>query len=277
MNKLIRNFCTGLTFIMVAIPVNAIESSNGLKVDVGAFFSSLDTVIHGNNGVTVDFETDLNMEDTDTQPIFSLGYRFYERHFIDLEYFSLSRQGFKQLIAKSFTFTDKEGDEKTVDLGAQTNSTLDMDIYRLSYGYRFVDKDKWALAALIGIHTLDVSVDISAKAGALDTGTTTGEIAKESQAAPLPNIGFYAEYQPSKSWGIVGGLSWLNVAIGDYSGSMMQYEVGLYYSLNQHFRMLTTYSYFDVEFKEESATSESTPWNFAFKYRGPVVVLQYAF
>ena len=67
MSKLLRGFCTGLAFILMGLPAHAIESSNGLKVDVGAFFPSLDTVIRGDNDVTVDFETDLSLDNTDTQ------------------------------------------------------------------------------------------------------------------------------------------------------------------------------------------------------------------
>ena len=272
MKKGIQFIFFGVLLQVMHISASADESENGVKFALGGFFPTIDTVIHVENNVAVDFETDLKMDETDTQPIVFLGYRFHQRHFLALEYFSLNRNGVSQAIQKEFDY-----DGTTVTVGAQTNSTLNMDIYRLIYDYRFIDKEQWTLSGIIGVHTLDIEFDLTAKLGGVGLGVEDGEIASESQAAPLPNLGLNVTYKPFERWGIVAGFGWLDVGVEGYSGSMMQYEMGLFYSLAEHWKIFTTYNYFDVKFKEESTATGETVWDFEFKYRGPELVLEYTF
>lgn len=92
------------------------------------------------NEFDLDFESDLSLKERSTLPYLLVGYDFNERHGIFLDWRSLHRKASNQAVTKPFILPDSD---KEVQAGARIDSTLNIDILRFGYNYKFYDGEDW--------------------------------------------------------------------------------------------------------------------------------------
>jgi hypothetical protein len=157
------------------------------SLNLGGFLNATNSSIKlGANGLgaTLDMEDLLGMDTATTVFRLEGAWRFTDnrRHRWDLSWFALRRSGETTLLR------DLPIDDTTVvPLGSRVNSSFDLDIYKTSYSYSFFQDDRFDLAASIGAFIMPIEFK-------LDASGAVNAVRSESITAPLPVLGFRADF-----------------------------------------------------------------------------------
>ncbi|WP_394149308.1 hypothetical protein [Vibrio maritimus] len=246
----------------------------------GAFFSQADTSIGVTNPNTgnefdLDFESDLSLKERSTLPYLLVGYDFNERHGIFLDWRSLHRKASNQAVTKPFILPDSDTE---VQAGARIDSTLNIDILRFGYNYKFYDGEDWDWKASIGLHVMNFKVGFGGEIGIrMDDETGTIPVKDEEftdLTAPLPNIGLITDYRINDNWHLLGHAQVFALSIENISGLLLDLGAGVEYKFTDDFGLAATYSYYEinVDYGRDFADLDAK-----FKFYGPMATLTYVF
>ena len=125
-------------------------------------------------------------------------YRFTKVHSLTYSWYAISSDGNKSL-DQEIDWIDENGDPITIPLGANINTSLDYDIFKVGYLYSFYNTDKVNLAVGAGLHMTRIVIGLSAEA----TGSPL-ETKDVDTTLPLPVFSFGIIYHvtPKFSWHI---------------------------------------------------------------------------
>lgn len=125
-------------------------------------------------------------------------YRFAKVHSLTYSWYAISSDGNKSL-DQEIDWIDENGDPITIPLGANINTSLDYDIFKVGYLYSFYNTDKVNLAVGAGLHMTRIVIGLSAEA----TGSPL-ETKDVDTTLPLPVFSFGIIYHvtPKFSWHI---------------------------------------------------------------------------
>jgi hypothetical protein len=265
--------------LLAAVPVLAEDAAihpklnTRLYLDVGGYVPTVDTELRvdraGGSGTVLDLEDDLDFEDRPTFPYALLNLRLGQRWRIEGEYFGIERD--------KTTVIDRElviGDE-TFEVDATVNSFFDTDVYRLSVGYSFLKRPNAEVGAVLGAHVTTFDFGISA---------TSEDIQKAEAAdtlAPLPTIGLYGSYAFSPRWLMQGRVDYFTLEYEEYSGTLLNFNVGLEFQLAKHVGVGAGYRYVDLEFTADKTlsvgdVSDDFRGEFQYHYSGPTLYLSFS-
>lgn len=150
-------------------------------------------------------------------------YRFTPVHAMSYSWYNISSTGNKT-IQQDFEWLDENGDPITITAGAQANTNLDYDIFKLGYLYSFHHTDKVELAAGIGLHLTRISVE-------MDVDTTSGPIDTKNvkTTVPLPVLSFGLTYHvtPKFQWYLKSEV--FAISIDDWSGTYTDSTLAMEY------------------------------------------------
>lgn len=257
------------------------SAAGDFKVAVGAFFSQADTSIGVTDPFTgqpyeLDLESDLSLKERSTLPYLLIGYDFNDRHGVFLDWRSLHRDATNEFISKPFQIP---GEDYLVQAGARIESTLNIDILRIGYTYKFYDGEDWDWKAQAGLHVMNFTVGIGGELGVRseENGDIITPINKEeftSLTAPLPNIGLVGEYWFNEDWQLLGHAQVFALTVDDISGMLLDLGLGFEYQFTQDLGLAATYSYYEinVDYGYEFADLDAR-----FRFFGPKLMLSYAF
>ncbi|MEN8167063.1 MAG: hypothetical protein ABFR65_06240 [Pseudomonadota bacterium] len=155
-------------------------------------------------GTSIDFDSDLEMDTSDTVARVDGHYRFNENHRINLGWYEFNRSGSKR-IQKEIKFGNA-----TFPIDVQVDSFFDMKSFQTSYQWSFYNVEKVELGVSIGAHFTDVNL-----------GLHTPDRAIEESAdafAPLPMVGAHLRYSITPNLEVLGKWQVFALDIGDYEG-----------------------------------------------------------
>ena len=147
-------------------------------------------------GISIRPEDTLGVDNRQTVLRLDGYYRFTKEHALTYSWYSISSQGDK-VIEEDFEWLDENGDPITVPVGAEVNTALDYDIFKVGYLWSFHHADKVELAAGVGLHMTRIGVNLRT-----DT-TSSGVDARDvSTTVPLPVLSFVLTYSvtPKLRW-----------------------------------------------------------------------------
>lgn len=253
----------------------------GFALKAGGFWADVDSsfgaVITGaGDPIRIDFESDLALEESKFSPFFELTYRFNERHMLGLNYITLHRNAETVRSEKSYEFT-WEGETYRVNSGAFVNSQLDIDIYQITYGYSFVQSDKYGVMGTVGAHVMDIDARIGGQLeivsdDGVNTITETNAIGKVT--APLPNVGLTLAWQAADRLLLLANAQYLRVSFDDYKGRLLDLRLQASYYFTKKLAFAVAWQDYGVKVDEERRFSNV---DVKFNYRGPAVMLIYEF
>ncbi|MCU0810647.1 MAG: outer membrane beta-barrel protein [Thiobacillaceae bacterium] len=256
----------------------AIHPKLGARIylDVGGYTPSVDTSLRvdraGGSGTVLDLEDDLDFEDRPTFPYALLNLRLGQRWRIEGEYFSIERD--------KTTVIDRELEigDSVFPIDATVNSFFDTDVYRLSVGYSFLKRPNAEVGAALGAHvtTFDLGISAIGSGGNIDTTEAADTL------APLPTIGLYGFYAFSPRWLMLGRVDYFALEYQEYSGGLLNLNVGLEFQLAKHVGLGAGYRYVDLEFTAERTLSvgdfsDDFSGEFEYHYSGPTVYLSFSY
>ena len=203
----------------------------------------------------VDFESDVNVDDSPQLFVVELQWQFVEKWNLGLQYFGTSRSG------QSTLESTIEWEDVTYEIGASVKATTHVDITRIVLSRNFWEKNGHDFRLAAGLHWLDISAQISGEA-TLNDGSTTFATSKASASLPIPNVGGVYRYSPSRNWLLSLRVDWFSASVGDYSGGIWNTMLSANYSLGDHVGVGLGYQFFQI-----NGTLSDDRWNGDLKVR----------
>lgn len=292
-----RLFCQSLTatilgsaLLLCSTPSMADDDFFGtgfnrsLNIRLSGFLASTSTDIRvdsadGVIGETISFEDDLNLSDREILPLLDITYRFNSRHMLDFSYVNLGRGG-------SSTFT-KEGtttDDIEWTVGSEIQSRFESEVYRLAYGYSFINDGKKELGVLLGFHITRFNMNLSGRGSLVAVDPNTGEeTVVEGEAdrsydsgftVPLPVVGLHGTYAFTPKFRVRGWGQFFALEYDNYDGSMINAVGMLEYDLFENLGIGAGYAYYGYDM---SADNSNLKGSFSYDFNGPTVFLYASF
>lgn len=238
----------------------------------GVFFSKVDSSLKldGNNGslgTDIDFEGDLSLDRHDTQPFGLIGWRFSSDWRVEAEYFSLSRSG-NAVIDRQIVVGDT-----VYEVGADVGAGLTTSVYRMGFGYSFVNNEQAEVGVRLGAHLTNFKVFVEG-VGSVNGNTAALNREERRQLVPLPTLGIYGRYDISKTFAIVGRIDYFTLKIDDYKGELIDISGGVTARVTKNIGIGADYRYVDYKLR---ATANDFTGQVNYKFHGPFVYIELGF
>jgi hypothetical protein len=259
--------------VVGSAPAAAQEINDNFWVEAQAYWPKVDTNLEvsslTNNtvGTDIDFEKDLNYDNSKTLPAFSAGARITNSIRADAEYYTLGRKS-SSTLARNIEF-----DDVMYAVGADVSSKFDSSIYRFTLGYSFYRKPGVEIGASLGLHATDFVITIDGT-GSVNGATATIESRRKKVLAPLPTLGLYSDYEVAPRFVLGGNVDWLKLKLGDYDGRLLNFEAQESYRAFKNIALGVMYR--SVNYRVNVTKPEWTG-SLRYKFHGPAVFVQAGF
>lgn len=241
-------------------PPHVIEDR--LRLEIGAFGAAIDTKLRIDQspalkGTEISAEKDLALTNAKGLPQLELTLLPGNRNLIRLSSMSLRRSAQARL-SRTIVF-----DDQVYLANERVSSTLDLALFGLTYGYQFIKRDAFDLAATIGVQIAEL------EANAVVTSRVLRDA--ESGVAPLPMLGLEGRAFFGRRWSVEGRVQYLKVDINEVAGSFMDARLSGLWRLNPHLAAGLGYRYFNLGVDSRDA---GNPGKVDLSIAGPMLFMQ---
>jgi hypothetical protein len=234
--------------------------------NLGVYFSERDFDASAQGSVAgitrgLDFESSTGLDDNPALFMAELGWQISPKWGLALQYFESER-------SSSRTLSDSiEWRDLVFDVGVRVDAESSMEITRLFFARRFRDEGPHSLRLGAGIHWLSIGASLAGEA-------TLNDLSKEFRRSvvktelPMPNIGAWYRYSPSRRWMFSLRADWLSASIDKYEGGIWNAVAGVNFSPWDHVGFGLSYQFFQLD-----GTIEEDRWRGEVQttFTGPVV------
>jgi len=175
-------------------------------------------------GVSINTANDLGMDRRTNVARIDGFYRFTPAHAFEFTWYDIRRRGAK-IISREIDWNGE-----TFPIGAQIDSQLDTEIFKLAYNYSFYHNEKVELGIGGGLHIMQIKTGL---AGQTNNGSN-GNFST-SLTAPLPVLNARLRYQITENFSYNLSLDFFALDFEDYSGTFSDLDFRLLYQLTKHF------------------------------------------
>jgi len=219
------------------------------------------------DGVAIDFESDLGLNDKETLGSINAGFRAFDRVIIGADYYRLDRSSSASL-GRDIQFEDV-----TFPIAASVESGFSSDIYRLTIGYALIRNDTLEIGPSIGLHATDFDIFVSGEAR-VGQNQNAQTVRQRDFLAPLPTVGLFGAWSPTPRLTINGRVDYMSLSLGDYDGGVTNVQAGVSYALTDHFDLGVMYRFVDYDL-----TIEKDAWtgDLNYDFQGPAVFIRASF
>jgi opacity protein-like surface antigen len=212
--------------------------------------------------------SDLDIDDTNTQPAFAFRWRFTDRWRLTFDYLGLDNDGNVRA-----DFDDLEfGDIKASGFLA-VDTKFATDFYIAQVGYSLLKNERAELGIGGGVHVVnfDTALKVSGDIDGIGSGSVQSD--KVQLTAPLPNILGFGTYAFTPKLSVDGSVGWFSLDYSDYSGSLLALSASLEYRVTRHFGVGVGYNYLDMDLTIDKSREDT----YDLDYKGPVLYVTAGF
>ena len=189
------------------------------------YFSSIDTsfladIDGGTLSTNIDFDRDLDMEDSQDSFLLEGIYRFNKYHRLDFSYYEIVRSG-ESIIWRDITFG-----EQNFTAGSTIDSEFNLKTLVFTYSYLFHSHDEIDLGITAGLHINEAELSLQTEIGNINE--------RVKQTTPLPVVGILLNYDFSANWGINYQTRVFLIEYSDISGNLSDTKLILDYHINKN-------------------------------------------
>jgi hypothetical protein len=219
---------------LASAPAGAQALGDKYWVEVGAYWADVSSKarIEPDHplipGTTIDFESDLDLDDSEALPSITAGTRLGGRWSIEAEYYSLGREGTRQA-GRTIRF-----DDVVFDVNARVDAKFVSDVYRLTVGYAFLRTKDAELGGAIGVHGTDFEVSLAGEASLNGTPVVGGVIRRKKMFIPLPTVGVFGTVQVAPRVTVNARVDYLSLSIDRYAGRLLNAQASVSYRVTSH-------------------------------------------
>jgi hypothetical protein len=138
----------------------------------------------------------------------------------------------------------------TFNSGSHADLRQEFKVFELAYEYAFVRRPDYEVAATVGLHYMDMSLQLAGTASGIDAdGNAFVKEAKtkdSSLPAPLPVLGLRAGWVVSPNWYVEAQGQFFKVKVGDYDGRWTDLRLGATWMFQRHFGVGLGYNWFNT-------------------------------
>jgi hypothetical protein len=253
------------------------------QIYVGGFSATVDSEIQINNGedvnIPVDLEDLLGVEDGKTVLWGGASWRFFKRHGVELEVFSLNRDA---RITDAFDPPLEIGEAIVEEGGIGTD--YQTDVTRITYAFSAIARENQRLNLLAGLHWAEFSIAF-ALGGTICTPDTTpaqppgcpvaqSSTERSDVSAPLPHFGVGYTYAFNDQWAINARAIGFEIEIDNIDGSIVELDADVEWRPWRRLGLGLGYRYFQVRVDAQGSDLNGA---FDFDYYGPTLYLKTTF
>jgi len=209
-----------------------------LRLEINTLWASPSTKLRVDEsptqpGTEINAEDDLGLDDSQLLPQVELTLLPGERHLIRLSRFAIDRSAAKHL-EKNISFDDQD-----YLVGERVDSILNLTMFGLTYGYRFIRTHNAEISASFGIQIADVETN----------AVVRNRVVRESEngVAPLPLLGIEGRYDFSPRWSAEARVQYLTVNETDVDGSILDARLGVTWRMNPYLLFGVGYRTFQID------------------------------
>ena len=208
-------------------------------------------------GTEINAEDDLGLDDFQLLPQVELTLLPGERHLIRLSRFAIDRSAATHL-EKNISFDDQD-----YLVGERVDSILNLTMFGLTYGYRFIVAPRGEISASFGIQIADVEAN----------AVVRSRVVRESEngVAPLPLLGLEGRYDFSPRWSAEARVQYLTVNEEKVSGSILDARLGVTWRMNPYLLFGLGYRTFNIDV---DSADEDTPGFVDLTVAGPLLFVR---
>ncbi|WP_394171786.1 DUF481 domain-containing protein [Thalassotalea litorea] len=288
MNSVIcKGCCAAVLMPFILLPaVNAGE----FTIELGGFYAKTDSSLNARSAIDelreqvdlkLDFEKDLELEDAELLPYFKVNYAFNERHYIYFDYIRLHRQSTTTGNVEPFEF-DYENETYIVDGSAELTSSMNVDISRIGYGYKFYNGDKLDLGISFGLHVMYFELGFKGQVEICEQGDNNLGCRQSDPdnsvfsdvTAPLPDIGVSAAYQMTDNWSIDTHAHYFKIKIDNIEGQMVDLHAGIKYQFSDTWHTNLGWRYYEVTVDDNR---DNGGLDIEYQFQGPMLIFGASF
>lgn len=232
------------------------------RAEVTLLGASLDTNIRVDEtvvlrGTEINAEEDLGLDDFETLPQVELTLLPGEHHLLRLSALA-SRRSATKIIEREIFF-----DDEVYVPTERVDSTLNLTMFGLTYGYRFLVHPRSEITATFGIQLAEVEANAVVRSRVIRDA--------ESGAAPLPLIGVEGRFDFSQRWSAEVRAQYLTVDIEEVDGSILDARAALTWRMNPYLLLGVGYRTFAIDV---DSRDEGTPGFVDLSLDGPLLFVR---
>lgn len=223
-------------------PPNIVEDR--FRVEVTLLGASLDTTLRIDESLTepgtvIDAEDDLGLDDSRLLPLVEITLLPGEHHLVRLNGMSIRRWANK-ILDQEIVF-----DDEVYLPGERVDSELNLTMFGLTYGYRFLVRERGELTATFGIQIMEVEANAVVRRRVIRDA--------ESGVAPLPLLGLEGRFDFTPRWSAEARVQYLTADIDDVDGSMLDARLALTWRMNPYLVFGLGYRKFSIDVDSRDA------------------------
>lgn len=176
-------------------------------------------------GVAFNPQSTLGLDSTQTVLQLNAGYRFNTRHALEVSWYRISTNS-RAVLQDEIEWVDENGDPITIPIDASVSSSLEYEITKLGYLWRFYESEKVALSAGAGLHSTRVTLDLRA-----DSTSSGVSASRADTSLPLPVVSFRVDYSLSPRLGWFLKAEVFALSFDDWTGTYDDVQLGIEYRL----------------------------------------------
>ncbi|WP_276390678.1 hypothetical protein [Eudoraea chungangensis] len=259
-------------FLMTGVKLSAQEDKNKLLTDRflarAALFvpdRQVEVGVDANLEITelggIDFDRTFGIGGAQTTFNMDFTWRFSKSKLWSVtgQYFRVSARG------EAVLEEDVVWEDVTFEAGSGVSAGFGFSLFRAFFGRVISTGDKHELGAGLGIHAVrpDAFVEGNATINGQDVGFRRQDV---DILLPLPNIGAWYTWAPSKRWSFMANVDWLFINIGDISGGLWNISPRVNFQIIDNLGLSVAYHYLNyyAEFNNKNWKG-----NFDMAFTGP--------
>jgi hypothetical protein len=238
---------------LVAGPVTAQSATpaqalldNSWVFNLGAFVVGTDikASLNGQSSQNpeIDFDETLGAADDTTRVRADVLWRINPVHHLRFSYFDNTIDRSK-IIDRDVAWGDY-----TFQANGRVETRNQMEVYELAYEYAFMKQPTYEVAAILGLHYTDVTLQLSGNATVtLPDGSTSSAAAtvrSNSVAAPLPVIGLRGAWVVAPQWLLEASGQWFRLSYDEYDGNWWDLRASATWMFSRNFGVGLGYNRF---------------------------------
>lgn len=255
---------------------------------LGGFFPDISSKISINGEVienppNLSLEEIFGLEDSKSVLWGGANWRISNRNMVEFEFANLNRNAITELV------TDEpiEIGDSLVDAGVRIDTTFDLTLARLTYGYSVVRNEKMDVQLKVGLHLTDIAASIKLGAGVrvcqpgdivpddCEVRTeATDRLESSDVTLPLPHFGVSLSYAFTPKFALRTQAIGFALEINDIKGSLLEIDADVIYHPWRRFGLGAGVRYFNANIE---STGPHLNGEFDFEYFGPVVYGKFTF
>lgn len=223
-------------------------------MSVGGSITSFDSKIRINSqndaiNTEIDFEEGLGFDNEVRLGWINGKWRMADRHRLSLLYVPIRR-------TSTYTTTsDLNIDGNVIKSGAFISGSVKTHVFDIEYIYSFFKRPDWEIGFSAGIYWINSLAEVLAAGEIIVEGSDQEEFRTDYQTnqrliAPLPLIGFTASYAFNPRWKAHATACYLDVAINDIDGRIMNLNLSTEYYFTRHVGAGAALTAFDVSVRQ---------------------------